>query len=214
MKDILLIGMGRFGHHLCKDLYELGNQIMIVDSNEENVKDLLSYATNAVIGDCTKPEVLAGLGVRNFDIVFVCIGTNFQSALEITSQVKELGAKYVVSKVTRDIQAKFLLRNGADEVIYPDRDVAEKAALKYGTDNVFDNLELTEEYSIYEIPVLKEWQGRSIADVDVRAKYHINILGIKEKEDLELMPKASLVLNEDMHLMVIGRKEDLLALLR
>ena len=124
MKSILIIGLGKFGHHLCMNLAELGNEIMAVDSKEEVLEDLLSVVTSAKIGDCTNEEVLKSLGVRNFDICFVCIGTNFQSSLEITSLVKELGAKYVVSKANRDIHAKFLLRNGADEVIYPDRDIA------------------------------------------------------------------------------------------
>ena len=128
MKSILIIGMGCFGHHLAKNFLENGHDVMIIDENEEAIEDMVPYATSSKIGDCTKEEVLKTIGVRNFDAVFVCIGTNFQSSLEITSLVKELGAKRVISKVTRDIQAKFLLRNGADEVIYPDKDIAEKWA--------------------------------------------------------------------------------------
>ena len=126
MKSILIIGMGRFGHHLAANFLEHDHDVMIVDEDEEKLADMVPYATSTRIGDCTNEEVLKSIGVRNFDVVFVCIGTNFQSSLEITSLVKELGAKRVVSKVTRDIQAKFLLRNGADEVIYPDKDIAEK----------------------------------------------------------------------------------------
>lgn len=209
MKNILIIGMGRFGHHLCKELYGLGNQIMIVDSQEDNVRDLLPYVTNAVIGDCTKVEVLEELGVKNFDIIFVCIGSDFQNGLEVTSLLRDMGAKYIVSKVTRDIQAKFMLRNGADEVVYPDRDIAEKAALKYGTDNVFDNLELTDEHSIYEIVTPKEWIGKSIGQLDVRARHSVYILGIKNGGELQLMPKPTIVLKEGMHLMVIGKNQAL-----
>ena len=121
MKSILMIGMGKFGHHLCKNLCEMGNQVMIVDMDEKKLEDLLPIVTTAKIGDCTNVEVLKSLGVGNFDMCIVCIGTNFQSSLEITSLVKELGAAYVVSKANRDIHAKFLLRNGADEVIYPGR---------------------------------------------------------------------------------------------
>ena len=132
MKSILIIGMGRFGNHLCKQLAELGNQIMIVDQEEEKLEAMLPYVISAKIGDCTNESVLKSLGISNFDICFICIGTNFQSSLEITSMVKELGAKWVVSKATRDIHARFLLRNGADEVVYPDRDLAEKiAAVSY-----------------------------------------------------------------------------------
>ena len=125
MKSVLIIGMGKFGHHLCNDLVALGNDVMVIDRYEENVTDLISKVTNVQIGDCTEPQVVKSLGVGNFDIVFVCIGTNFQSSLEITSLVKEMGAKYVISKANRDVHSKFLLRNGADEVIYPDRDIAE-----------------------------------------------------------------------------------------
>ncbi len=160
MKTILMIGMGKFGHHLCQNLARLGNEIMIVDDREEVLEDLLPVVTSAKIGDCTNEEVLKSLGVRNFDLCFVCIGTNFQSSLEITSLLKEMGAKYVISKANRDIHAKFLLRNGADEVIYPDRDIAEKLAVKVSANHVFDYIELTEDYSIYEIPLIREWVDR------------------------------------------------------
>lgn len=160
MKSVLIIGLGRFGHHLCKNMAELGNEVMIIDSDEKAVEDLAPIATSVLIGDCTNPEVLKNLGVGNYDICFVCIGSNFQSSLEITSQLKELGAKYVVSKATRDIQAKFLLRNGADEVVYPDRDIAEKSAKKFTANNVFDYIELSKDYSVYEIPPLKNWVGK------------------------------------------------------
>ena len=208
MKSILIIGLGKFGHHLCSNLAELGNEIMAVDIKEEVLEDLLSVVTSAKIGDCTNEEVLKSLGVRNFDICFVCIGTNFQSSLEITSLIKELGAKYVISKANRDIHAKFLLRNGADEVIYPDRDIAEKLAVRVSANHVFDYIELTEEYSIYEIPLMKEWAGRSIKDIDIRAKYHVNVLGTKTDGQLTLITEADYVLRRDEHLMVLGRNED------
>ncbi len=208
MKSILMIGMGKFGHHLCKDLARLGNEIMIVDENEEVLEDLLPLVTSAQIGDCTKEEVLKSLGVSNFDLCFVCIGTNFQSSLEITSLVKELGAKYVISKANRDIHAKFLLRNGADEVIYPDRDIAEKLAVRVSANHVFDYIELTDEYSIYEIPLSRDWAGRSIGEINIRAKYHVNVLGTKKDGKLALLPGADYVLDSDEHIMVLGRKVD------
>ena len=208
MKSILIIGMGKFGHHLCMNLARLGNEIMIVDDREEVLEDLLPVVTSAKIGDCTNEEELKSLGVRNFDLCFVCIGTNFQSSLEITSLLKEMGAKYVISKANRDIHAKFLLRNGADEVIYPDRDIAEKLAMKVSANHVFDYIELTEEHSIYEIPLIKEWVGRTIGDIDIRAKYRVNVLGTKKDGELSLLPGADYVLKKDEHLMVLGRNED------
>lgn len=209
MKTILIIGLGKFGHHLCNKLVELKNEVMVVDADEGKIQDLLPTVTNAKIGDCTNPEVLESLGVRNFDVCFVCIGTNFQSSLEITSLLKELGAKYVISKANRDIQAKFLLRNGADEVIYPDRDIAEKVAIRNSANHVFDYIELTDEYSVYEIPPRKEWIDKSIRQVDLRAKFHVSILGTKEEGKTKLLPPADHIFKAEEHLMVIGRKENI-----
>jgi len=214
MKSILIIGMGRFGRHLCRNLAALGNQIMVVDELEENLEEMLPYVVSAKIGDCTNEAVLKSLGIDNFDICFVCIGTNFQSSLEITSLVKEMGARYVVSKANRDIHAKFLLRNGADEVIYPDRDIAEKMAVRYSANHVFDYIELTDEFSIYEIPPLAEWVDKSLKELSIRNRYHISILGTKEGEQAKLMPPADYVIRRDEHLMVIGRKEDVDKILR
>ena len=208
MKSILMIGMGKFGHLLCMNMAELDNEIMIVDEDEERLSDLLPIVTSAQIGDCTNVEVLKSLGIRNFDVCFVCISGNFQNSLEITSLLKELGASYVVSKAERDIQAKFLLRNGADEVIYPERDTAERAAKKFSSDHVFDYLELTDDYGIYEIPLLKEWLGHSIRDLNFRVRYQVSILGIKKGEDLDLLPSADHIFEKDQHLMVIGKKKD------
>ena len=200
--------MGKFGHLLCMNMAELDNEIMIVDEEEERLADLLPIVTSAQIGDCTNVEVLKSLGIRNFDVCFVCISGNFQNSLEITSLLKEMGAAYVVSKAERDIQAKFLLRNGADEVIYPERDTAERAAKKFSSDHVFDYLELTDDYGIYEIPLLKEWLGHSIRELNFRARYQVNILGIKTGEELSLLPSADHIFEKDQHLMVIGKKKD------
>ncbi|MBE5936120.1 MAG: TrkA family potassium uptake protein [Lachnospiraceae bacterium] len=209
MKSMLVIGLGKFGHHLCKKLIELDNEIMIVDEVEEKLDDLLPLVTAAKIGDCTNPEVLESIGVANFDICFVCIGSNFQSSLEITSLLAEKGAKYVVSKANRDIQAKFLLRNGANEVIYPDRDLAEKEAVRLSANHVFDYIELNKEYSIYEIPPLKEWIGKSILEVNFRAKYQVNILAIKEGKNTEFSLNPEYKFKENQHLMVVGKKVDI-----
>lgn len=215
MKSILIIGMGRFGNHLCRKMLELKNQVMIIDTDEEKLSSMLPVVTSAKIGDCTNVEVLKSIGVGNFDICFVCIGTNFQSSLEITSLLKENGAKYVVSKATRDIQAKFLLRNGADEVIYPDRDMAEKTAMRYSADHIFDYIELDEEYSVYEIPVLSKWVGKSIKEVNFRVEYKVNILGTKNEDDkMQLMPGADYVFKKEEHLMVIGKNEDVNKILK
>lgn len=209
MKSILIIGLGRFGSHLCRNLSELDNEIMIVDQDESKLEDLLPYVVDAKIGDCTNEKVLKSLGASNFDLCFVCIGNTFQSSLEITSLLKDLGAKYVVSKANRDIHAKFLLRNGADEVIYPDRDIAEKVAVRFSANQVFDYVELGNGFSIYEISPLPEWLGRTILDVNVRSIYNTNIIGVKTaKGSMLLTPGPDYVFNRDEHLMVIGHQKD------
>ncbi len=204
MKSILIIGMGKFGHHLCDNLLDLKNDVMVVDQKEDRVSDLIYKVTNVQIGDCTDPQVVKGIGIGNFDIVFVCIGANFQNSLEVTNLVKEMGANYVVSKANRDVHAKFLLKNGADEVIYPDRDIAVKVARRFSMNNVFDYIELDDEYSIYEIPPMREWIGHTIQELNFRQAYDINILGIKQGEKTNISPAADYEFREDEHLVVLG----------
>lgn len=214
MKSILIIGMGKFGHHLCDNLIQLGNDVMAVDVNEERVSDLIYKVTNVQIGDCTNPMVVKSLGVGNFDIVFVCIGCNFQNSLEITSLVKEMGARYVISKANRDVHAKFLLRNGADEVIYPDRDIAVKLAKRCSINHVFDYIELDDEYSIYEIPLKQEWIGHSIMDLNFRRTYGVDILGVKTGDEMNISPAPDYVFSEGEHLMVLSTQECVTKLLK
>lgn len=215
MKSVLIIGMGRFGHHLAENLLERDNDVMIVDIDEKKIEDMVPYATSAKICDCTKPEVLKSLGIGNFDSIFICIGTNFQSSLEITSLVKEMGGRHVISKATRDIQAKFLLRNGADEVIYPEKDLAENLAARYSVSNVFDYIELAQGYAIYEIPPIPEWIGKSIRESDIAAKYRISILGIRRSEGAStIMPSADYVIREEEHLVVLAEDKTAKALLK
>ena len=214
MKTALIIGMGKFGIHLCRKLAELGNQIMAVDEREDALEDVLPLVTSAKIGDCTRPDVLKTLGVDNFDYCFVCVGENFQSSLEITSQLKEMGARYVISKAVRDIQAKFLLRNGADEVIYPDRDIAERLANRCSANHVFDYIELSKECSIYEILPLWEWIGRTVRELDIRANYHVNILGVKKGEHTDFVIHPDYCFEKEDHLIVMGNNDDVFRVLK
>ena len=213
MKSFMIIGMGRFGHYLCRELSALGNEILAVDVVEEQLEPCLSLVTSAQIGDCTRQEVLQELGVRNFDACFVCIGTNFQNSLEITSLLKEMGAKKVVSRASTDVQAKFLLRNGADEVVYPERDIAERIAKKSSANHVFDFVDLGA-YGIYEVLPLKSWVGRSIRELNVRVSYNISILGIRGKDGSLVMPDAEYCFHEDDHMMVMGSDADLARFVR
>lgn len=216
MKSILIIGLGKFGHHLASNFLNHEQDVMIIDIDEKKVEDLMPYATSTRIGDCTNPEVLKTLGIGNFDMIFVCIGTNFQNSLEVTSLVKELGGKHVVSRATRDIQAKFLLRNGADEVIYPEKDIAEKCAERYSLDNIFDYIELTDDYGIYEMKPLTEWIAKSIRESNIAATYRVSILGIMEANSSEkkMMPSPDYVIKENDHLIIMAKKTDAERLLR
>lgn len=214
MKSILVIGIGRFGRHLSYKLLELGNEVMVVDTNEENLREFLPIATNVQIGDCTKEEVLRSLGVSNFDLCFVCIGTNFQSNLEVTSLLKDMGAKFVISKVSKDTHAKFLLRNGADEVIDPEKDVAEKLAVRYSTNNLFNFIELTKDVSIYEITAAESWIGKSIKEVNFRVKYRVSILATKVGDRVVPLPSADHIFRQEEHLIVMGQHNDVERILK
>jgi len=212
MKSILIIGMGAFGRHLALKMTELKNDVMVVDKDAAIIDDLSSSVIDAQIGDCTKEDVLRALGVSNFDICFVTIGDTFQSSLEITSLLKDLGAKYVISKASRDIQAKFLLRNGADEVVYPDKDMAEKLAIRCSANKGLDYFSVTEDFSIFEMPIMQSWVSCSIEEINVRKKYHINILLIKNGSSLMTMPKADYTFKEDDKIIVIGKSDEVLKL--
>ncbi|MBQ5825010.1 MAG: TrkA family potassium uptake protein [Clostridia bacterium] len=212
MKNILVIGMGRSGRHLATKMQQLGNDVMIVDKDEETIEELAAHFTDSFIGDCTNEAVIRSLGVNNFDVCFVCIGENFQSSLEITALLKDMKAKYVVSKANRDIQARFLKSVGADEVVYPEREIAEKLAVRFNANNVYDYIQLTDEYSIFEIPVNPNWIGKTVVDINVRRKYNINIIAIKKSEVLRPLPGGDYVFEADDHLVVIGKSSDVFKL--
>ena len=204
MKSVLLIGLGRFGKHIAIDLHRLGHQVMSVDKSEERVNEMLPFVTNAQIGDSTNGAFLESMGVRNFDVCFVAIGKDFQSSLETTATLKELGAKLVVSRAASTIHAKFLLRNGADEVIYPEKQVAKWASIRYTSDHILDYIELDATHSIYEITVPKQWVGLSIGNLDIRKRYHINIIGVKQNGRMDLSISSETVLTGSMTMLVLG----------
>ena len=178
MKSILLIGLGRFGRHIAKKLDELHHQVMAVDKEDTRVDAVLPFVTNAQIGDATNEDFLSSLGVGNFDVCIVAIGDSFQNSLEVTSLLKELGARMVVSRAARDVHAKFLLRNGADEIVYPERQLADWVAIRYSADHILDYIELDEEHAIFEISIPREWIGKTIGQLDIRKKYDINIMAV------------------------------------
>lgn len=204
MKSILLIGVGRFGRHIAAQLAQLGHQVMAVDTDEERINEVMPFVTNAQIGDSTNAEFLRSLGIGNFDVCMVTISGNFQNSLETTSLLKELGAKCVVSRAERDVQAKFLLRNGADHIVYPEKQVAKWAAIRYTADHIFDYIEIDEQHAIFEVEVPEGWVGKSIGELDIRRKFGINILGIKRagKTDVSVTPET--VLAKDETILALG----------
>lgn len=203
-KTILLIGLGRFGLHIAKKLHELGHEVMAVDVNEERINQAVPYVTEAQIGNSTNEEFLKSLGINNFDLCIVTISDDFQSSLETTSLLKELGAKKVVSRAERDGQAKFLLRNGADEIVYPEKQLASWMAIKYSADHILDYIEIDNEHAIFEVSVPKDWIGKTIGEIDIRKKYGINILGIKDGKKLNVNVTPSQILSLELSLLVIG----------
>ena len=209
MKSILLIGLGRFVKHIAIKLNALGHQVMAIDKDEERVEDVMAIVTNAQIGDSTSEDFLVSLGVRNFDVCIVAIGHNFQSSLETTSLLKELGAKMVVSRAARDVHAKFLLRNGADEIVYPEKQLAYWTAIRYSSDSILDYIELDNGYAIFEITVPKAWEGKTIGQIDIRKKYNINIMAIKTEGKLNMTISSDTLLSGEETMLVLGSNKDI-----
>lgn len=207
MKSVLLIGLGRFGRHVAFKLNEMGHQVMAIDNREERVDAVLPYVTNAQIGDSTSEDFLSSLGVRNYDVCIVAIGDDFQSSLETASLLKEMGAKLVVARASRDVQAKFLLRNGADEVVYPEKQLASWTAIRYTADHILDYVELDDDYSIFELDIPKEWCGKSVGTLNIRQKFGINILGIRENGVLNMNITPDTNLSKENSILVLGRQK-------
>lgn len=204
MKSILLIGLGSFGKEIAIKLNDLGHETMAVDINEERVNDVLPYATNAQIGDSTDIEFLKSLGARNYDVCIVTIGNNFLNSLETTSLLHELGARLVVSRATSAVQEKFLRRNGADEVIYPERQFAKWVAIRYTSNHILDYIEVDRDHAILEVSIPKQWIGKSIAELNIRRVHNVNIVAYKQNGNMHATVSADLVLRSDMTLIVFG----------
>ena len=209
MKSILLIGLGRFGRHVAEKLYELDHQVMAVDKQEDRVEAVMSYVTNAQIGDSTNIEFLETLGVSNFDVCIVAIASDFQSSLETTAYLKDLGAKMVVSRASRDVHARFLLRNGADEIVYPEKQVANWTAIRYSSEHIFDYVQLSDTHAIIEIEMPQNWVGKTIGQVDIRKQFNINIMALKRDGKLDMAIRPDTMLTSDATMLVLGESRDI-----
>ncbi len=204
MKSILLIGLGGFGRHIAAKLNSLGYEVMAVDQNEERINMVLDQVTNALIGDSTSADFLQTLGVKNYDVCIVAIGDNFQNSLETTSLLKELGARKVIARASTDVQEKFLLRNGADEVVFPEKQMATWTAVRCLSNSILDYIELDDEYAIFELAIPKEWDGKSISELDIRKKHGINIMGIRENGVLSMNVLPETVLSHHKSILILG----------
>jgi K+ transport systems, NAD-binding component len=210
---MLVIGAGNFGKNLAIKLSELNNEVLLVDVDEESLHSAEPYVTRVQIGDCMDKEVLESLGIRNFDICFVCISENFQSSMEITSLLKDLGAVYVVSKSDSDIHASLLKKIGADDVVYPERDMAQRSAVRYSAKGAFDYIKLSDEYAIMEIKTPEDWIGNNIRDLNVRTRHNINVIGYKEDQHVYPLISADHIFKAKEHLIVAGEQKNILKLL-
>ncbi|MBR4158614.1 MAG: TrkA family potassium uptake protein [Lachnospiraceae bacterium] len=209
MKSVLLIGLGRFGRNTAIKLKELRHEVMAIDVKEERVADILPIVSNALIGDATNQTFLESLGVRDYDLCIVAIGDNFQASLEATSLLKEMGAKKVISRASSDVQTKFLLRNGADDVVYPEQQVAQWTAVRYSSDHIFDYLSIEDGYSIVEIDVPIKWIGKTIGELDIRNKYKLNIMAVKTDEKISMQINNTTQFSGTEKLLVLGKDADI-----
>ena len=212
MKSIFVIGLGRIGRHMAIKFLEEGNEVLAIERNEEIADAVVDALPNIQIGDATNELFMRSLGVNNFDICVVAIGDNFQTALEATVLLKDLGGKFILARASRDVHKKLLLRNGADHVVYAEREMAERLAIKYGSKGVFDYVELTPEYAIYEIAVPPSWYGKSILEKAVRTKYHVSILATKQNGIIYPLPHPDHIFTPSENLIIMSDSASIRAL--
>ena len=210
MKNILVIGAGRFGTYLMQKLQAQGDEILCIDNQEERLQKVLPYVTSSLIGDATDPDFMKSVGVEAFDLCVVSIGDDFQSSLEATSLLKELGAKFVISRASRGVHEKFLLRNGADEVVYPEKFMAKGAAIRFSSSNVKDYIPVPGDYSIFEVEVPSSWVGKSMIDLKIRQNMRLNVLAVKNtKDDFNMDYDPSEPFKQGQTVVIIGSDADL-----
>ena len=214
MKSILLIGLGRFGRHMAQKLSDLHHEVMAIDKDERKVQNALEYVTSAEIGDATDPALIESLGVKDFDLCVVTMSHDLQASLEITALLKSRGAPFVLVRVARDTHAKFLIACGADEVIYPEKQIATWAAVRYSSDHIFDYIRLSKEHAIYETDIPESWIGHTVVDLAVRQRYHLNILAIRKNGQVVPMPGPSHQFSPDERVILLGSEKDVQKFLR
>lgn len=211
-KSVLIIGLGRLGTHLAEKMQDLGHDVMILDSKEDRIAVLASRFADARIAEYTREDVLATLDIPSFDICFITVGDDLEASMLTTVYLKKLGAKYVAARARDDIQCELLKKIGADEIIYADGETADKLAIRHNGKNIFDYVALSDGYAIFEVPIIKQWIGKSIIELDVRKKYKINIIAIKRAGRLDPAPMPDFVFQADDHIFVMGKSQDVFKL--
>lgn len=208
MKNVLLIGLGQFGRHMAQKLSNIHNQVLAIDKDERRIQEAMSFVTNAEIGDATNPALIESLGVRDFDLCVVTIGHDLQASLEITDLLKKHGAPFVLARAARDTHVQFLLSCGADEVIYPDKQIADWAAVRYGSNHIFDYIRLNSDHAIYETDIPDSWIGHTVLDLAVRQRYNLNILAIRREGQVTPLPGPNHQFSRDERIILLGGEKD------
>ena len=208
MKSVLIIGAGQFGIHIAKRMSELRCEIMAVDSDEARINKILPYVANAQIGNSTNADFMESLGIPDYDVCIVTISDSFQNSLETTALLKDLGARKVISRAQNDVQEKFLLRNGADETVYPEKQMAVRLATKEAFDDILDVLQLDHDINIYEVRVPASWNNKTSAELDIRKKHHLNIIAIRSSDRL-VIPIPDMIVTKDDAILIIGNIKDI-----
>ncbi len=208
MKSVLIIGAGQFGTHIAKRMSSLRCEIMVVDSDEGRINSILPYVTNAQIGNSTNVDFMSSIGIPDFDVCIVTISSSFQDSLETTALLKELGAHKVIARAQNDVQEKFLLRNGADETVYPEKQTAVRIATKEAFDDILDVFQIDHNINIYEISVPKNWSNKSIAELDIRKKHNLNIIAVRADDQL-VLPTPDMILTTDDAILLLGNMKDI-----
>lgn len=209
-RDFVVFGLGKFGSSVAITLAKNGCDVLAIDSNEEIIQEISEKVTHAVQADVTDQDALHALGIRNFDVAIIAISSNMQSSIMATILAKEIGVPFVIAKAQNDIHKRVLEKVGADKVVFPEREIGVRIANNLISDNFVDYVELSDDYSIVEITVLGEWVGKTLKELNLRAKYTMNVMAIRGIDDqISITPGPQDVLNEGDVLIVIGSNVEL-----
>lgn len=208
-KEFVVFGLGRFGKSVATTLAESGCNVLVVDSNQDKIQEMADVVTYAVKGDVTDAELLESLGLGNFDGAIIAIGENLEASVMVTILAKEMGVPYVMAKAQNELHGKVLKKVGVDQVVQPEKETGIRMAHNLVMGNFFNAIELSSTSSVMELDIPKDWAGKTIKELNIRAKHKINIIGIKREKELDINPDADVKLSKDDILVVIGENNSL-----